>query len=139
MDIKARSWRRMRSYLSAGFFMSDFNEVIPEADDQSFLKRLLEIIKVHKVQVLMPTSGYDIYPYSEHRKQLLEMGVHAVVSDRKSLEICRDKMKTYHYLHDDFSLPMTTDDPNHINQFPVIAKPRFGKGRPWYYENRRGI
>ena len=62
------------SYLSAGFFMSDFNEVIPEADDQSFLKRLLEIIKGHKVQVLMPTSGYDIYPYSEHRKLLPRNG-----------------------------------------------------------------
>ena len=116
------------SYLSAGFFMSDFNEVIPEADDQSFLKRLLEIIKGHKVQVLMPTSGYDIYPYSEHRKLLLEMGVHAIVSDRKSLEICRDKMQTYQYLRHDFTLPATTDNANHINQFPVIAKPRFGKG-----------
>ena len=116
------------SYLSAGFFMADFNEVIPEADDQSFLKRLLEIIKGHKVQVLMPTSGYDIYPYSEHRKLLLDMGVHAIVSERKSLEICRDKMQTYRYLRHDFTLPATTDNANHINQFPVIAKPRFGKG-----------
>ena len=116
------------SYLSAGFFMSDFNEVIPEADDRSFLQRLLEIIKMRKVQVLMPTSGFDIYPYSEHRKLLLEMGVLAIVSDRKSLEICRDKMQTYHYLRHDFSLPTTTDEPDDIQQFPIIAKPRFGKG-----------
>lgn len=116
------------SYLSAGFFMSDFNEVIPEADDRSFLQRLLEIIKMHRVQVLMPTSGFDIYPYSEHRKQLLERGVVAIVSDRKSLEICRDKMQTYRYLRHDFLLPATTDEPNGIQQFPIIAKPRFGKG-----------
>jgi carbamoyl-phosphate synthase large subunit len=116
------------SYLSAGFFMSDFNEVIPEADDRSFLQRLLEIIKMRKVQVLMPTSGFDIYPYSEHRKLLLEMGVLAIVSDRKSLEICRDKMQTYRYLRHDFSLPTTTDEPDDIQQFPIIAKPRFGKG-----------
>jgi carbamoyl-phosphate synthase large subunit len=116
------------SYLSAGFFMSDFNEVIPEADDKSFLQRLLEIIKGHKVQVLLPTSGYDIYPYSEHRKLLLDMGVHAIVSDRKSLEICRDKMQTYHFLRNNYSLPYTTDNANKINQFPIIAKPRFGKG-----------
>jgi carbamoyl-phosphate synthase large subunit len=116
------------SYLSAGFFMSDFNEVIPEADNQSFLQRLLEIIKSHKVQVLLPTSGYDIYPYSEHRKLLQDMGVHAIVSDRKSLEICRDKMQTYHFLRNNYSLPFTTENANNINQFPIIAKPRFGKG-----------
>ena len=116
------------SYLSAGFFMSDFNEVMPEADDRSFVQRLLEIIKMRKVQVLMPTSGFDIYPYSDHRKLLLEMGVLAIVSDRKSLEICRDKMQTYHYLRHDFSLPTTTDEPDDIQQFPIIAKPRFGKG-----------
>jgi carbamoyl-phosphate synthase large subunit len=116
------------SYLSAGFFMSDFNEVIPEADDQSFLQRLLEIIKAHKVQVLLPTSGYDIYPYSEHRKLLLDMGVHAIVSDRKSLEICRDKMQTYFFLRNNYSLPFTTENANRINKFPIIAKPRFGKG-----------
>ena len=116
------------SYLSAGFLMSDFNEVIPEADDRSFLQRLLEITKNHKVQVLLPTSGYDIYSYSEHRKILLERGVVPIVSDRKSLEICRDKMQTYHHLRHDFSLPTTTDEPNDIQQFPIIAKPRFGKG-----------
>ncbi|MFZ0326940.1 MAG: ATP-grasp domain-containing protein [Nitrososphaeraceae archaeon] len=116
------------SYLSAGFFMSDFNEVIPEADDRLFVERLLGIIKRHKVQVLMPTSGFDIYPYSENRERLLEMGVHAIVSDRKSLEICRDKMQTYQYLRHDFSVPETTDEPGHVEQFPIIAKPRFGKG-----------
>jgi carbamoyl-phosphate synthase large subunit len=116
------------SYLSAGFFMSDFNEVIPEADDRLFVERLFEIIRRRKVQVLMPTSGFDIYPYSENRERLLEMGVHAIVSDRKSLEICRDKMQTYQYLRHDFSVPKTTDEPGDVDQFPIIAKPRFGKG-----------
>lgn len=116
------------SYLSAGFFMSDVNEVIPEADDHTFIDRLFEIIKMHKVQVLMPTSGFDIYRYSENRKQMLEMGARAIVSDRRSLEICRDKMLTFRHLYKDFRLPFTTAKPETISAFPVIAKPRFGKG-----------
>jgi len=116
------------SSLSAGFFMADVNEVIPEADDHSFVDRLLHIVKMYQVEVLMPSSGFDIYPYSENRKQLAEMGAEAIVSDRDKLEICRDKMLTFQTLSDKFILPFTTEEPNKIDIFPVLAKPRFGKG-----------
>ncbi|HMH10997.1 MAG TPA: ATP-grasp domain-containing protein, partial [Candidatus Nitrosopolaris rasttigaisensis] len=69
-----------------------------------------------------------IYPYSENRKQLAEMGAEAIVSDRDKLEICRDKMLTFQTLSDKFILPFTTEEPNKIDIFPVLAKPRFGKG-----------
>jgi carbamoyl-phosphate synthase large subunit len=116
------------SSLSAGFFMADVNEVIPEADDHSFVDRLFHIVKMYQVEVLMPSSGFDIYPYSENRKQLAEMGAEAIVSDRDKLEICRDKMLTFQTLSDKFVLPFTTEEPNKIHIFPVLAKPRFGKG-----------
>jgi carbamoyl-phosphate synthase large subunit len=116
------------SYLSAGFLMADINEVIPEADNNSFIERLFKIVKLHQVQVLMPSSGFDIYPYSENYKELAEMGAQAVVSDRNVLEICRDKLLTYQNLAGQFKLPFTTTDSNKINKFPLLAKPRFGKG-----------
>jgi carbamoyl-phosphate synthase large subunit len=116
------------SSLSAGFFMADANEVIPEADDQSFVDRLFRIVKMYQVEVLMPSSGFDIYPYSENRKQLAEIGAEAIVSDRDKLEICRDKMLTFQTLSNTFVLPFTTAEPDKIETFPVLAKPRFGKG-----------
>ena len=117
------------SPLSAGFFMADRSEVIPEANHHSFVDRLFEIVKKFNVKVLMPTSGFDIYPYSENRDKLAEVGAYAVVSDRKTLEICRDKTLTYQRLSSDgFEVPFTTTDPEKIKAFPVIAKPRFGKG-----------
>lgn len=116
------------SPLSAGFFMADNSEEIPEAEDSSFIDRLFEIIKQYKVEVLLPTSGFDIYPYSENRKKLAEMGVQAVVSDRHDLEICRDKMSTFETLSNCFELPFTTMQPDRIRGFPIIGKPRFGKG-----------
>ena len=48
--------------LSAGFFMADVNEILPEADAQYYVKRLFEIVEKHHVRVLMPSSGEDIYP-----------------------------------------------------------------------------
>lgn len=117
------------SPLSAGFFMADNGEVISEANHYSFVDRLFEIVKKFDVKVLMPSSGFDIYPYSENRDKLAETGAYAIVSDRGTLEICRDKTLTYQSLSsDNFEVPFTTTDPEKIRAFPVIAKPRFGKG-----------
>ena len=114
--------------LSAGFFMADVNEILPEVDAHYYVKRLFEIVEKHRVQVLMPSSGYDIYPYSENREALAKIGATAVVSDRDTLEICRDKLLTYKKMSGKYSLPFTTADPDKVKSFPVIAKPRFGKG-----------
>ena len=116
------------SSLSAGFFMADVNEVIPEADDYTFVEKLFNVVRFHNVGVLMPSSGFDIYPYSENQKELADMGAIAIVSDRDKLEICRDKMLTFQTLSQKFILPFTTVDSNRISSFPVLAKPRFGKG-----------
>ena len=75
----------------------------------------------------MPSSGYDIYPYSENREALSKIGATAVVRE-PCLEICRDKMLTYKKMSAKYNLPFTTADPDKIKSFPVIAKPRFGKG-----------
>ena len=116
------------SYLSPGFFMCEVNEVIPEADDHSFIDRLNEIVEKYGVNLLLPTSGFDIYPYSEFKEQLIQRGAFPVVSDMDSLVTCRDKMLTYERLKSKFDLPFTTMDPSEIDSFPIMAKPRYGKG-----------
>lgn len=114
--------------VSAGFYMSDVYELLPEIESKSYLSRLFEIITKHKISILMPSSGYDIYHYSKHKKKLLKLGALPVVSDEKTMEICRDKMQTYHYLSRKFDLPITTLDSKKLEGFPLIAKPRYGKG-----------
>lgn len=116
------------SYLSPGFFMCEVNEVIPEADNHSFIDRLNEIVEKYGVNLLLPTSGFDIYPYSEFRDQLIKRGAFPVVSDMDSLVTCKDKKLTYERLKSKFDLPFTTTDPTEISSFPVMAKPRYGKG-----------
>ncbi|MBA3750048.1 MAG: ATP-grasp domain-containing protein [Nitrosopumilus sp.] len=76
----------------------------------------------------MPSSGYDIFPFSENKVKLRRNGVIPVVSERDILEICRDKILTFNHLNKNFDLPFTTGDKNKVNEFPIIAKPRFGKG-----------
>ena len=115
--------------LAPGVFMSDVFSVMPEAKEESlFIDKLFELVKIHRITVLMPSSGFDIYPYSKYRKELHKIGAFAVVSDMEALEICRDKLRTYQELTPKFKVPLTTTEPEKIPRFPVIAKPRFGKG-----------
>ena len=114
--------------ISAGFFMSDAHEVLPEIDSKLYVTRLFDIVEKHKIEILMPCSGYDIYPYSENKDKLLKLGALPVVSDKKTMERCRDKMQTFKYLSKKFDLPFTTLDYKNTSRFPLMAKPRYGKG-----------
>lgn len=114
--------------ISAGFFMSDAHEVLPEIDSKLYITRLFEIVEKHKIEILMPSSGYDIYQYSENKEKLLKLGALPVVSDKKTMERCRDKMQTFKYLSKKFDLPFTTLDYKKTSRFPLMAKPRYGKG-----------
>ena len=114
--------------ISAGFYMSDAHELLPEVESKSYLPRLFEIITKHKISILMPSSGYDIYQYSKNKKKLLKLGALPIVSDETTMEICRDKMLTYNHLSKKYDLPATALDSKEISGFPIIAKPRYGKG-----------
>lgn len=114
--------------ISAGFFMSDAHEVLPEIDSKLYVSRLFDIVEKHKIEILMPSSGYDIYQYSDNKEKLLKLGALPVVSDKKTMERCRDKMQTFNYLSEKFDLPFTTLDYKKTSRFPLIAKPRYGKG-----------
>lgn len=114
--------------LSAGFFLSDFYYVIPPYDDKFFIEKLLKIIKEQNIKVLMPSSGFDIYGYSLNYDLIVEYGAIPIVSRRKVLEICRDKLLSYKFLSNRFPFAFTCEYHEKIDTFPLIAKPRFGKG-----------
>jgi carbamoyl-phosphate synthase large subunit len=114
--------------LSAGFFLSDSYYVVPIVSDKSFIDVLIKIIKKNNIKVLMPSSGYDIYQYSINNQLLSEMGVQAVVSRKEVLDVCQDKLLSFKKLSNIFPFAFSTLYFEQIDKFPVIAKPRFGKG-----------
>ena len=115
--------------LSPGFRMTPDHFVMPlTACEEEYIGKLYEVVKDCQIDILMPSSGHDIYLYSKYRNSLRDMGTVPVVSDPENLETCRDKLKTFNFLRGKFDLPFTTTDPKKVREFPVIAKPRFGKG-----------
>jgi carbamoyl-phosphate synthase large subunit len=117
------------SQLSAGFFMASAYTVMPKiVDEEKYMTMLKQVIDNYNVEVLMPSSGYDIQLYSKYRGEIEELGAKPVVSDLESIEICHDKMMIFQKLNRKFDLPLTVTNPDRIHEFPVIAKPRREKG-----------
>jgi carbamoyl-phosphate synthase large subunit len=116
--------------LSAGFYMASAYMAMPEVvDEENYMIKLEEVISNHNVQVLMPSSAYDIVPYSKYRRQIEELGAKPIVSNLETIQICHDKMMTFQKLNGEFDLPFTTTYPDKISEFPIIAKSRYEKGK----------
>ncbi len=114
--------------LSAGLYLADKGYVVPTADSPSFLQEAMNIIEKEQIDIILPTSGFDITPYSKNKSGLENKGIAVAMSDYPVIESCLDKMKFYHKLKSKFNLPYTTTNPSEIRAFPCIAKPILGKG-----------
>ena len=88
----------------------------------------MEIIHNDDVEVILPTSGFDILPYSQNKEMLRDLGVIPVISDYDVIESCTDKLKFYNSLRTHFELPFTSSDISEMDDFPCIIKPIHGKG-----------
>lgn len=114
--------------LSAGLYLADKGYVVPLADAPSFLREAMKIMEEEQVEIILPTSGFDIIPYSKNKRMLGRKNIIVAMSDYEVIENCLNKLDFYHKLKSKFNLPYTTDDPARINTFPCIAKPILGKG-----------
>ena len=114
---------------SVGFFLTSSFSILPRIEEsEKYLTSLKNVIKNNNVEALLPSSGFDIFPFSKFRKELMELGAYPVVSDPDVLISCSDKIKTWEKLNKKFDLPFTTNNPEEISEFPIFSKPRLGKG-----------
>lgn len=113
---------------SAGLYLADKGYVVPPADNPSFLQEALKIIEEEQIEIILPTSGFDIIPYSKNKEMLERKNVIVAMSDYEVIETCLNKWDFYHKLKGNFNLPYTTDDLAKVDTFPCIAKPILGKG-----------
>ena len=119
--------------LSAGFYLCDKGYVVPKLSDPKHWDSIQKIIREESVTLILPTSGFDIQAFSKHKKELHEQGIKVFMSNSEAMETCLDKLKFFQALQDEVPIPKTSTDPSTL-QFPVIAKPRRGKGSVGIYK-----
>jgi len=114
--------------LSAGFYLSDGFRVVPKASDPEFHAAAVRLIRDERINVILPTSGFDIYEYSRHKRELEALGVVVAMSDFDTMMTCANKWEFYLKTQGQFPLPETSTHPEGWETFPCFVKPVLGKG-----------
>jgi carbamoyl-phosphate synthase large subunit len=102
--------------------------VVPKASDPAFYAVVTQLIEKEHVDIIFPTSGFDIYEYGRHKTELERSGVVVAMSDVDAMTTCADKWQFYLKTRGVFPLPETSRELTHWQVFPCFVKPVLGKG-----------
>lgn len=72
--------------------------IVPSANDEKYVDRLLEICKKEKVDILLPFMSAELIPLLDRIDEFDSLGIKVSVSNRKSIEITNNKYKFYSFL-----------------------------------------
>ena len=78
---------------------------VPKALDPNYIPRVLEICDKEKVDILLPTMSAELIPIIENMAEFDSRGIKVSVSNRRSIEICNNKLRFYQFMKDN-GLPM---------------------------------
>lgn len=125
------------SNISPAFQVADFSVVTPLIYDNEYISFLKKYCKEHQIGAIISLFDIDLPVLAEHKKEFEDIGVKVVVSDKRVVDICNDKWKTYQFLEDNgFKTPKSYLDVEKVLSdiekgklnYPVILKPRWGMG-----------
>lgn len=117
--------------IAGHIFCDKFFKVPKTTDKVWYIGYLLNIVIKERVGIIIPCTDIEAQVISEYAH--LFKNVYLCVSPITSVNICRDKYLTYHFLKDNgFNTPFTTIRGEFIPyidfDFPFIVKPRVGVG-----------
>ena len=79
-------------------YKSDSFHIIPHGKSKKFIKKLIEICKKEKVDVVFPRSAWELLLIAKNLDQLKSKGISAAVSDVKTIQLTNDKYHVYEIL-----------------------------------------
>ena len=116
-----------------GTSISDHSEYVfktlikdfPYVDDYGFLCYLNRVINEYKIEYIYPAHDSVGMFLSEH---VGEIQAQVVISDYKTVKICRSKADTYEYFKNEYFIPRTYKNVSCVKEYPVFVKPSVGQG-----------
>ena len=127
--------------LSVGLYYCKKGYIVPKGDDPSFIPKILEISKREDVNAIISGPEEEVLQIAKNRDVFIKEGIIPFVPEYESALTCSDKFKTYNFfIENNIPTPKTiflTKDKNNLKleelEFPVILKPRFGRGSKGVY------
>ena len=109
----------------------------PVDDERKYVRELINVCKKNDISVVIPVIDPEIYILSGYKEEFRENGITVVVSDKRVLDICFDKLKMNEFLREiGVSFPKTYSSisefkdalDNGTASFPIVLKPVLGSG-----------
>jgi len=118
--------------LAAGLYAVTKGYCVPYASAPGYIERLLEICRAENCTIIFPGLDAELSILAREAGRFRQFGIMPVVSSPEVIEICDDKLATYHFLREHgFNAPLTislVDDISPLS-FPFVLKPKNGGAR----------
>jgi carbamoyl-phosphate synthase large subunit len=110
---------------------ADERALVPPIEDDGYIPALLDTVRRHRVDALIPTIDTDLPLISEHRGEFQKVGCQALIADPEVIAICRDKILTHQFLEKhgiDTPATYTSEAIRALGErcYPYFVKPRYG-------------
>jgi len=114
--------------LSAALQLCDKPYVVQRVRHPGYIERMLEIVREHAVDLLVPTIDLDLRLLAENSRLFEQQGCRVLISKPEVVDICQDKRKTFRFLSENgFDTPLTMDvsevQAGREMVFPCFLKP----------------
>ncbi len=105
--------------------------LVPPIANDRYLEALLDVVREHGVNGLIPTIDTDLLAISARRSDFEAAGCIPLIADQNVVSTCRDKMRTYEFLRSHGIDTPTTYTAEQVlglseHRFPYFLKPRYG-------------
>jgi carbamoyl-phosphate synthase large subunit len=113
----------------------DIFELAPPTNDSAYIEWLLNTIRKHQVDLIIPGIEIDVFKWIEHVKEIERSGAIALLNNMELIQLCKDKWAFYKNLSEagipcviESSLNMEFDALKSKFGLPFLLKPRRGFG-----------
>lgn len=108
----------------------DIFEPAPPTNNEHYVKWLIEIIKKHRVDMIIPGIEEDVILWNNYRTHIIkETSVKIVLNNTDLINLCTDKWLFYKALikhNSPYAIPTNLEIDQKNTTFPIILKPRIG-------------
>jgi carbamoyl-phosphate synthase large subunit len=73
-------------------------ELAPRTDGPHYTEWLIEVIKKHQVNLMIPGIEADLYHWNEHQEIIRQSGTTIALNKKKLVNLCMDKWNFFQYL-----------------------------------------
>ena len=120
-----------RNWIAESILVDAYYKISPAKDELDYIYEITEIIKQERIQYIIPLTDVEVDVLNKNRETIEQLNCVICMSDRNTIEICRDKERIEKYLTIENCvkcIPTISKKEAIINDiFPCIYKPKRGR------------